>query len=330
MSRSKSRSLSHRRQRTRSRSRSPNSAQRQAAPTNSVIADSNPEKSKKQTKENTEGEGKIGLDNGSSTINKSGENTTEETALSEEVLQMIEKRLYEERTLKKPLYSQFADLWEKIIQKGLPDEEKKKLLKKYETPKNCLFTDPPKINPEIKSVIKKQSSGSVSLTRDARIVLKQETLNACLAAVSKIVTTIIEEKRDKENIASMDCSNDLIMLLANMNRDESMIRRSLIMSILSLSLKRILTDTQCQDQLFGKNLDELMKANKTLENSTKFFEGAAKTTTNKSKNFNGPHPKKNRTSGDRGQHQSYKRAQNGSLSYPRRKSSQQSRYNKRR
>ena len=77
---------------------------------------------------------------------------------------------------------------------------------------------PPKINPEIKSLIKKQSSGSVSLTRNARILMKQEILNAYLTAVSKIITTIIDEKRDEENIAIMDCANDLIMLLANKSR----------------------------------------------------------------------------------------------------------------
>ena len=48
------------------------------------------------------------------------------------------------------------------------------------------------------------------------------------------------------------------------------------MSKISPSLKEILTETQCQELLFGNNLDELIKVNKTLENNTKFFGSVTK------------------------------------------------------
>ena len=226
----------------------------------------------------------------------------EEITLSEEVLQTIDKRLYEERLLEKHLHSQFINLWEKVIQKGISEEENKKILKKHGIPKNCTFTDPPKLNPEVKATFSSQSSSSPIITRDARIVLKQETLNACLAAVSKILTTIIDEKRDKENITVIDCANDLIMLLADLHRDESMIRRSLVISKVTSSFKEILLETQCQDFLFGAKLDELIKTKKALENSTKSFQNHSKSQAYKSKNFNGPPSKKNqKSSGWRGQ-----------------------------
>ena len=169
-----------------------------------------------------------------------------------------------------PLHSQFSNLWGKVTEKGLPQEEKKKRLDKYNMPDNCLFSDPPKVNPEIKAILDPQLHKAI-YERDARIVLKQETLNTCLSVVSKILTTIIKEKKDKENLVIIDCANDLLMLLADMNRDESRIRRSLLISKVSASLKPVLGETQCKEFLFGQKLNEHLKSKKACENITKQF-----------------------------------------------------------
>ena len=186
-------------------------------------------------------------------INEIGEGGNEpaELSLSEEVLKMIEKRIYEERSLAEPLHSQFSNLWGKVTEKGLPQEEKKKLLDKYNMPDNCLLSDPPKVNPEIKAILDPQLHEAI-YERDARIVLKQETLNTCLSVVSKILTTIIKEKKDKENLVISDCANDLLMLLADMNRDESRIRGSLLISKVSASLKPVLGENQCKVSIWSK------------------------------------------------------------------------------
>ena len=75
------------------------------------------------------------------------------------------------------------------------------------------------------------------------------------------------KKDDKENITVIDCANVLIMLLTDMHKDESMIRRSLIISKVAFSFKEMLLEMQCQDFLFGVKLDELIKTKKALENS---------------------------------------------------------------
>lgn len=161
------------------------------------------------------------------------------------------------------------------------------LIKKYPLPENCIFSDPPKINPEIKNVVPQ-----AALTRDARIQLKQQKIAASLAATSKAMMSLIKDDRYLQDLPVIECLSDAIKLMADVQRDESSIRRSLIIANTSINsaLKDTLTNTTCDNLLFGEKLDETIKSAKALENTAKELR-ATKTQNNKSKNQNAPPPR---------------------------------------
>uniref|UniRef100_A0ABD2WS03 Uncharacterized protein n=1 Tax=Trichogramma kaykai TaxID=54128 RepID=A0ABD2WS03_9HYME len=187
---------------------------------------------------------------------------TSEIELCEEILEVIGKRIHENRKLAPALHSQFAEAWKEIIEKGLPDEKSEEISKKYDMPKNCTFSDPPRLNPEIKAAL-----GPQATSRDDRIAAKQKKINTCLANASKMITYIISENKDKENVILVDCINDLIMLLADLNRNESMIRKNIIMAKISPTLKETLSETKYGEFLFGEKLDEVLKSTKALDDN---------------------------------------------------------------
>ncbi|KAL7286935.1 hypothetical protein TKK_0018878 [Trichogramma kaykai] len=184
---------------------------------------------------------------------------------------LIGKHIHEDRKLAPALHSQFAEAWKEIIEKRLPDEKSEEISKKYDMPKNCTFSDPPRLNPEIKAAL-----GPQATSRDDRIAAKQKKINTCLANVSKMITYIISEKKDKKNVILVNCINDLIMLLADLNRNESMIRKNIIMAKISPTLKETLSETKCGEFLFGEKLDEVLKSKKALDESVKAFKNPHK------------------------------------------------------
>ncbi|KAJ8675405.1 hypothetical protein QAD02_011191 [Eretmocerus hayati] len=78
---------------------------------------------------------------------------------------------------------------------------------------------------------------------------------------------------------------DLIQLLADLQRDDIISRRNLVMSDLASAAKEKSANTNWGATLFGGNLDELAKSRKTFENSVKIFQGTPRHNQN---NFRDP------------------------------------------
>lgn len=74
----------------------------------------------------------------------------QEAELEADVLEIIGEP---DRVLASPVHSYLATIWCEIIEKGLPAEERKTLLKKFPPPKNCISMDPPKLNLEVKAAV---------------------------------------------------------------------------------------------------------------------------------------------------------------------------------
>lgn len=189
-----------------------------------------------------------------------------------DILEVIGKRVADDRVLAPAIPKSIAVRLEDIIKKGLPKEEKEKLIKEHAPPKNCTLIDPPKLNEEIKV-----SVGETSTKRDDRIVEKQKKISACLALLGSAVVDIINnEKSDNINQKISDTQMALIRklseaarLLADLQRDETLTRRSLILAAISSSQKEILDSITADEWLFGQKLGERLKAAKTIERSGK-------------------------------------------------------------
>ncbi|XP_071637821.1 uncharacterized protein [Temnothorax longispinosus] len=207
-----------------------------------------------------------------------------EKELSAEIVKMFGERIMPDRTLAPPVHKDLAVRWEDIIKKGLPTEERKSLLKKLPPPENCTAIDPPKLNLEVKSAL-----DNTIIKRDERIVEKQAKMTAAIAGIAKALNSTLEG--DPENkLGLVEHLSDTARLLVDLQRDETMIRRSLIIKNVKSSYKDTLKDTLWDEELFGKGLAEKLKTTKVLQQSSKDLKSGAKDQSwNKnSKNSRGP------------------------------------------
>ena len=146
------------------------------------------------------------------------------------------------------------------------------MIEDHVPPKNCLYFDPPKLNEEINVSLNETSS-----KRDGRLVEKQNKITACLALLGSNIVDDINDKKlnnDAQKLYTTQASllrklSEATRLLADLQRDETLTRRSLILATINSSLKEALESSMAHEWLFGQKLGERLKAAKTIEKSGK-------------------------------------------------------------
>ncbi|RLU25337.1 hypothetical protein DMN91_001493 [Ooceraea biroi] len=169
--------------------------------------------------------------------------TTVVEDLDTELLEAIGERVAQERVMASAIPQSIAIRIEDILKKGLPKEEREKLLKAHAPPLNCTLIDPPKLNEEIKASISEPLS-----KRDERIVEKQKKISACLSSLGSAISDILDSNtgtKDSRKLSPSQISlikklSETSRLLADLQRDESSTRRSLILAAISASQKKTL------------------------------------------------------------------------------------------
>ncbi|OXU18776.1 hypothetical protein TSAR_005753 [Trichomalopsis sarcophagae] len=76
------------------------------------------------------------------------------------------------------------------------------------------------MNPQLKRIMPQ-----AAMTRDERIYVKQQKIDACLAAIAKAETILLKDGRDLNDLPIIECLSDSTKLLADLQKDESYIRR---------------------------------------------------------------------------------------------------------
>lgn len=192
------------------------------------------------------------------------------------------KRVVEERELGPAIYKDLAVRWEDILINGLPKEERDALIRKNPPPSNCMSIDPPKLNVEIKV-----SLPEVMVKRDSRLIGKQQKITACLALLGRCTKDVITEQSEK--VTLVQSLSDASRLLADLQRDESRTRKSLILTNICASQRDTLQSAISDEWLFGKDLSDRMKAAKSIQQSSKELSGGQSSKTPKNtKNLKGP------------------------------------------
>lgn len=220
-------------------------------------------------------------------------NTQNPIKLDDDMLHAIGKRLTSEKKLADPVHSDLEVRWKEIYKDGIPKEVKKELFNKYAQPKNCVFLEAPKLNPEVKASIQEPV-----LNRDSRLVLKQEKVAVCLSALSSLLSTLLK-KEEINKLQFIENLSDSCKILVDLQRDESLTRKSLILSNINASLRDTLKETDVGEFLFGQQLEEKLKAAKLLEKSSKELKPTGKNISKQSsKNSNGPLHQTNKSYGN--------------------------------
>ncbi|XP_043278364.1 uncharacterized protein, partial [Venturia canescens] len=199
-------------------------------------------------------------------VNSNGDSaaseSVKEATLDPQILEVLGKRILEERVLDEEIPPEMAVRWEEILKRGLPAEDRDNIIKKYPPPKNAGCIDPPVINPEVKAVLPE-----TVVKRDERIAAKQVKLAACIAAVGKMFLGVLNDSQ--ERLSLLGRLSDTGRLLADLLHDESAVRRSLVLANIGSSFKEVLSSSTADDFLFGRQLDEKVKAAKVLENTSR-------------------------------------------------------------
>lgn len=198
------------------------------------------------------------------------------------ILELIGNRLIQEKILATDIHKDLAIRWKDVLIKGLPLEDKTKLIEKYPPPANCIEIMPPKLNAEVKASLQE-----AIIKKDTRVVTRQQRIAACLASLGKSLSLVLKTNHP-EHLTLLENLSDAARLLADVQHDDSQIRRSLILSSLNTSVKDTLNSSPVDEWLFGKDLDEQVKAAKLLERSTKDLKPEAKLQGSTSKNSKGP------------------------------------------
>lgn len=184
--------------------------------------------------------------------------------LDPKILEVMGERFLQERQLAQAIPNDLSVRWEEILKAGLPSETRVTLVKKYPPPKNCVMMDPPRLNAEIRASLQE-----TVIKRDDRIVERQTRIAACLAAVGKTFLTILDEYKGQDNLTIIELLSDIGKFLTDLQHDESAIRKSLILANLNTTFRDVLNTSTPDEFLFGKQLEESLKAAKALETSRK-------------------------------------------------------------
>ncbi|XP_076283313.1 uncharacterized protein LOC143210388 [Lasioglossum baleicum] len=208
----------------------------------------------------------------------------EKQSLAPELLEAIGKRLDPSRTMASPILEDIAIRWADILRQGLPEEEKKELRRKYPIPENCITMEPPKLNPQIRATLL-----DPLISRDKKIVEKQQKVSVCLAALGPMLGDLLRGNTPNK-LSLITTLSDVSRLLVDLQQDESQTRRLLIVSKLNNAMKDTLISSNLDEWLFGKDLEERLNAAKVMERSSKNLKPIVKNTppSKGQKNLKGP------------------------------------------
>ncbi|GAB0088312.1 hypothetical protein DMENIID0001_027140 [Sergentomyia squamirostris] len=182
----------------------------------------------------------------------------------EEVIQVFGKLLHEERGTAPNVLPELAIRWEEILLKGIPSDTINEMLTKYPPPKNCPRFDPPKLNQVLKAIMPEQVC-----ERDDRISKRQLKISAALSAMGKTLSTIAVNKNIPEWKSLVENISDASKILADLQHDESVIRRNLLMANIESSMKEPLKNTEVGEFLFGTGLEETVKNIKAMKTTAR-------------------------------------------------------------
>ena len=234
-----------------------------------------------------------------------------------EVLKKLGKDVLEEKKYSTAVNELITRRWTSIVKKGLPEKETADIIALYPTPENNPVWDPPKLNPEVKSTIQ-----NPAVLRDTRIAEKQSKVSACLAITAQLIEEIMKREPSEFNNRFLEQLGDQGSLLADLQHDQSCIRKNLIVAnTSSASTKKLLTETELGEFLFGDKLEEAVKSAKALAaTSEELRQPQNKNSSKQPKNSRRPpqRSKNQQRTLSGGQHSSHRSSYNNRKGSPRR------------
>ncbi|CAH1956886.1 unnamed protein product [Acanthoscelides obtectus] len=155
-----------------------------------------------------------------------------------------------------------ADRWKTVINKELEDEKRRDIMKKYPPPENAHNFGAPKLN----AVVKQAVVDSVA-KRDSRLSCQQAQVGSGLSAIAIVISDLL--KTEGGNTELIEKLSDAGRLLSDVHHTLSVSRKELAILNLNKEWKETLIDSPVDEWLFGEDLEERLKAAKSLQFSSK-------------------------------------------------------------
>ncbi|KAL0880164.1 hypothetical protein ABMA27_002635 [Loxostege sticticalis] len=208
--------------------------------------------------------------------------TVQEPELDPELLSALGTSTSDTPDFGDPIHGNLAVLWPPLLKKGLPKEEKNKLLKENLIPSNCQLLQAPTLNPEIAAAVSEIVRG-----RDKKLLGFQQSLGQGISAVNRAMDTLL---RSDDKVKALKYLSDSCRLLTDLHHSFTKDRVKLVVPSLEKSFLHIVQDTERDETLFGKALGEKIKASKAIEKQGQQI----RKTGNQSKQNSAPQPSTSR------------------------------------
>ncbi|XP_031343693.1 uncharacterized protein LOC116171146 [Photinus pyralis] len=186
------------------------------------------------------------------------EMTEKQESLSENILALLGETS-SATNIGTAIHPEVAVRWNRILKDGLSDDVRKGLLQKY--PPLANVTNVPKLNLEVRGAL-----SEAAVQRDERLILKQQQISSCIAALGPLVSHFLEGIDTNNSL--LETASDAGRLLADLFHSESMSRKILSSSGLNNKLRNTVLSGSNDEWLFGTDLGERIKSAKVLERSS--------------------------------------------------------------
>ncbi|CAL1671700.1 unnamed protein product [Lasius platythorax] len=140
------------------------------------------------------------------------------------------------------------------MQEGFPEENKKVILQKYPR-KQELYTEAPKVNLEIISIM-----SEIAVKRDQHFLGTQNCVGSAISALAAAISLILEDPEDginQESLTEFLC--DAGKLLTDVFHQQSIARKSFITPLINKEVKPTIEATNPDEWLYGKKFAEYVK-----------------------------------------------------------------------
>lgn len=157
------------------------------------------------------------------------------------------------------LHPQLATRWKVWLVKGLNQEQKENVLKKYSR-KGSVSLEAPKLNAEVLKAIPETTQ-----RRDDHFIQTQNSIGSALSALGEAITMLLSNRDEeivKELLVEKLCDSGKI--LTNVFYAESQARKAYITPTLP-AIKPILDKASTDELLYGSDLAERIKESSALE-----------------------------------------------------------------
>ncbi|XP_058789582.1 uncharacterized protein LOC131663277 [Phymastichus coffea] len=163
------------------------------------------------------------------------------------------------KALDLPIYTELLESWKFYMAKGLPQDEKEKLLSKYASPEAL---QAPKLNEQIIAKISEKS-----VKKDTYRIESQKVISLALTAISAAISMVNDANEDEgvDPISFVERLTDAAKLLSHAQFQQTESRRACIIPLFQKNIREVLKSTTPDQSLFGNELTNVLKQMKEAE-----------------------------------------------------------------